>query len=168
MNCFVSFGRLFRAAKLAAPLLCLGITAVQAAEGVNTGYFDNVAILGYDPVSYFTDGRATKGSPDVSHTWLGSTWYFANTKHRDAFISEPIRYAPQYGGFCALGTAIEEASANIDPEAWRIVDGKLYLFSGKEGLEEDFDTAPAAAIAKADANWPAIKAKEFKARAGGN
>jgi YHS domain-containing protein len=164
MNRFISFGHLLRTAKAAAALLCLGISAAHAAEGVNTGYFGNVAILGYDPVAYFTEGRATKGSREVSQTWLGTTWYFSNTKHRDAFASEPIRYAPQYGGFCALGTAFEEASANIDPEAWRIVNGKLYLFSGKEGLEEDFDTAPADAIARADAKWPEVKAKEFKAR----
>ena len=126
-----------------------------------------MAILGYDPVTYFTDGRATKGSPEVSHTWLGATWYFANPQNCEAFVSEPIRYAPQYGGFCTLGTSIEEASANIDPEAWRIVNGKLYLFAGKEGLEEDFDAASAEAIAKADANWPEIEAKEFKARTEG-
>ena len=132
-------GWLLRAVKPVPLLLCLGIGAAAAADGVNTGYFGNVAIRGYDPVAYFTEGRPTKGSPEISHDWLGATWHFSNARHRDAFASEPIRYAPQYGGFCALGTANEEASANIDPEAWRIVGGKLYLFSGKEGLEEDFD-----------------------------
>jgi YHS domain-containing protein len=137
----------------------------RAAEVVNTGYFGTAAILGYDPVAYFTDGRATKGSPEFTKEWLGATWYFASVEHRDAFASEPIRYAPQYGGFCALGTVLEEASANIDPEAWRIVDGKLYLFSGGEGLEEDFDAAPAAVTAAADAKWPGVATKEFKTRA---
>lgn len=155
------------AAMTAAYLLVVG-TGASYADGVNTGYFGNVAILGYDPVAYFTDGRPTKGSPEIAKKWLGATWYFASAKHRDAFASEPVRYAPQYGGFCTLGTAFEQASANIDPEAWRIVDGKLYLFSGKEGLEEDFDAAPARIIAKADAQWPGIEAKEFKARAGDN
>ena len=149
-------------------LLCMSIGGVAAADGVNTGYFGNVAIGGYDPVSYFTDGRATKGSSDISQTWLGATWYFSNAKHRDAFASDPIRYAPQYGGFCALGTAGEQASANIDPEAWRIVGGKLYLFSGKEGLEEDFDARAADVIAKADAKWPEVQQKEFHARHNGN
>jgi YHS domain-containing protein len=157
-------GSLLRAATVAAPLLYLGAGAALAEEGVNTGYFGNVAILGYDPVAYFTEGKAVKGSPEISRGWLGATWQFASAEHRDAFVSEPIRYAPQYGGFCALGVAIEEASANIDPEAWRIVDGKLYLFSGKEGLEEDFDAASADVIAKARTKWPEIEAKEFKAR----
>lgn len=155
------------AAMTAACLLVVG-TGASYADGVNTGYFGDVAILGYDPVAYFTDGRPTKGSPEIAKKWLGATWYFASAKHRDAFASDPVRYAPQYGGFCTLGTAFEQASANIDPEAWRIVDGKLYLFSGKEGLEEDFDAAPAPIIAKADAQWPGIDAKEFEARAGDN
>lgn len=149
-------------------LSLLGTGASHAVDGVNTGYFGNVAILGYDPVAYFTEGRATMGSSKISKKWLGATWYFASVEHRDAFASEPVRYAPQYGGFCALGTAFEQASANIDPEAWRIVDGKLFLFSGKEGLEEDFDANPAPILAKADAEWPAIETKEFEARAAAN
>lgn len=143
--------------------LCAGASESVAAD-VNTGYFGNVAIRGYDPVSYFTDGRPAKGVPENSITWLGAKWYFASPRNRDTFASEPIRYAPQYGGFCALGTAIGEASANVDPEAWRIVDGKLYLFSGKEGIEEDFDTAPHEVIAKADAKWPEVRQKDVQAR----
>ena len=168
MNQFAMLGRLLRAATAAVPFLCLGAGASLADEGVNTGYFDNVAILGYDPVAYFTEGKAVKGSPEIGQKWLGATWHFASAAHRDAFISEPIRYAPQFGGFCALGTGIEEATANIDPEAWRIVDGKLYLFSGKEGLEEDFDAASGEAIARGDSKWPEVAAKEFKARTESN
>jgi YHS domain-containing protein len=146
----------------------MSIGSVAAADVVNTGYFGNIAIKGYDPVSYFTDSRPTKGSPEFSYTWLGATWHFANSVHRDAFAAEPIRFAPQYGGFCALGTVNEEASANIDPEAWRIVGGKLYLFSGKEGLEEDFDAHAGDVIAKADVKWPEIQQREFRARRNGN
>ncbi|TIX74362.1 MAG: hypothetical protein E5V21_24650, partial [Mesorhizobium sp.] len=142
-----AFDSLLCAGVAAASLLLLGTGASYAVDGVNTGYFGNVAILGYDPVAYFTDGRATMGSPKISKKWLGATWYFA---------SEPVRYAPQYGGFCTLGAAFEQASANIDPEAWRIVDGKLFLFSGKEGLEEDFDADPAPILAKANGEWPTV------------
>jgi YHS domain-containing protein len=163
-----AFDRLLCAGVAAASLLLLGTGASHAVDGVNTGYFGNAAILGYDPVAYFTDGRPTKGSPEISKKWLGATWYFASVEHREAFISEPVRYAPQYGGFCTLGAAFDQASANIDPEAWRIVDNKLFLFSGKEGLEEDFDADPAPILAKADAEWPAVETKEFEARAAGN
>jgi hypothetical protein len=146
-------------------MLPLGMGAARAQDEVNTGYLGTVAILGYDPVAYFVDGRPRKGSPDISEKWLGATWYFATTEHRDAFISKPMRFAPQYGGFCALGVAIHEASANIDPEAWRIVNGKLYLFAGKEGLEQDFDASASEVIKKADANWPKIAAREIEMRA---
>jgi YHS domain-containing protein len=91
----------------AACLLFIGTGASYAVDGVNTGYFGNVAILGYDPVAYFTDGRAIKGSPEIAKKWLGATWYFASAKHRDAFASQPVRYAPQYGGFCTLGAAFD-------------------------------------------------------------
>jgi YHS domain-containing protein len=156
---------LLRTLVVAAPLLTLGAPAGHAAADlVNTGYFGNVAINGYDPVAYFTDGKAIKGTPEFSKNWLGATWYFASVAHRDVFAADPIRYAPQYGGFCAMGTSLEEASANIDPEAWRIVDGKLYLFTGKEGLSEDFDGGATSVITKADSNWPIIKVKELTAR----
>lgn len=162
------FDSLLCAGVAAASLLLFGTGGSHAGDGVNTGYFGNVAILGYDPVAYFTDGRATMGSPNISRKWLGATWYFASVQHRDAFVSEPVRYAPQFGGFCTGGMSVKEASANLDPEAFRIVDGKLFLFSGKEGLEEDFDANPAPVIAKAEAEWPAVEAKEFEARAAAN
>lgn len=163
-----TFDGLLFAGVATAFLLPFGVGASDAVDGVNTGYFGNVAIQGYDPVAYFTDGRATMGSPKISKKWLGATWYFASVQHRDAFISEPVRYAPQFGGFCTGGMSAKEASANLDPEAFRIVDGKLFLFSGKGGLEEDFDANPAPVIAKAEAQWPAVEAKEFEARAAAN
>jgi YHS domain-containing protein len=141
---------------IGALLSCLGSDAV-AAEAVNTRIGD-VAIVGYDPVAYFTDGRAVKGAPEFSHEWLGATWLFASAEHRDAFIAEPIRYAPQYGGFCALSVS-EGDAANVDPEAWRIIDGRLYLFNDKESLPAEFDPDPSTVITHADANWPAVKAK---------
>src|SRR5215213_9896942 len=95
-----TLARLLRAIKLAPSLLFISIGIAAAAEGVNTGYFGNIAIKGYDPDAYFTERRAAKGSPGISQTWLGATWYFSNAKHRDAFVADPIRYAPQYGGFC--------------------------------------------------------------------
>ena len=100
-----------------------------------------------------------EGVGQFAYKWLGATWHFANTEHQQTFAATPIRYAPQYGGLCALGVANGERSVNVDPEAWRIVDGKLYLFFGNGGLEQDWDPHPEAVVAKADANWPAIEAK---------
>ena len=132
-------------------------TLVRAAE-VNTGYFGNVAIMGYDPVAYFTMNDAVKGSEDHAFEWLGGTWLFANAEHRQTFTASPIKYAPQYGGLCSLGVAYGEVTRNIDPEAWSIIGGKLYLNFSK-GASADFGEDSANLIARADAKWPKVKAR---------
>ena len=135
-----------------------GLASASAGTSINTGYFGGVAIEGYDPVAYFTERRAMKGSQEFAYDWLGVTWHFANAQHRDLFESNPVRYAPQYGGHCAGGAAFGESTANIDPEAWAIVDGKLYLqysMAALEAWQPDRD----AQIATADRKWPEIKAR---------
>ena len=141
-------------------LTILGASAASAGSPVNTGYFGDVAIMGYDTVAYFTEGQAMKGSRSNSYTSGSAPPGSSPTPSTATFAATPIRYAPQYGGLCALGVAKNgERSVNVDPEAWRIVDSKLYLFFGKGGLEQDWDPNPAAVVAKADANWPAIEDK---------
>ncbi|TCU27616.1 hypothetical protein EV130_10319 [Rhizobium azibense] len=112
-----------------------------AQEPVNTGYFGDVAIKGYDPVAYFTENRAVEGSPAHSYRWLGAEWHFTSSENRDRFIAEPGRYAPQYGGYCADGVSFGTVTTNIDPKAWRIIDGKLYL-SYDPGAAEGFEKKP--------------------------
>jgi YHS domain-containing protein len=141
----------------------LGFTVMGAASAhadgtVNTGYFGGVAIMGYDPVAYFTDGKAVKGSEKFSYDWLGTPWHFANDEHRKMFMSEPVKYAPQYGGYCVGEVAFGSVTINIDPQAFKIIDGKLYLIYDKPDAEyiathaEDF-------LPKAEANWPAVKTR---------
>lgn len=134
-----------------------GIGPVHAGEEINTGYFGGIAIKGYDPVAYFTESRAVQGSPDISFEWLGAVWHFANAEHRTAFATTPVKYAPQYGGYCADGVAYGETTANIDPEAWVIIDGRLYLNYDK-GAAKEFEEV-VGQMAKAEANWPKIKAR---------
>lgn len=131
-----------------------GVT-VHASE-VNTGYFGNVAIKGYDPVAYFTKKRAVKGSEDIAYEWLGAEWHFANTKHKKLFADDPVNYAPQYGGYCADGIAYGDTTTNIDPEAWRIIDGKLYL-NYDQGAAAEIEEVPGQ-LEKAEAKWPEIRA----------
>lgn len=126
------------------------------ADSVNTGYFGGVAIMGYDPVAYFTEGRPMKGSKEFSYEWLGTPWQFANGKHRDLFVGDPTKYAPQYGGYCVGEVAFNGVTVDIDPEAWAIIDGKLYLSYSKEFMEK-FEAHPNDLLAKAEANWPAVK-----------
>lgn len=139
------------------PLLAYGSSAL-AEDPVNTGYFGDVAIKGYDPVAYFTMDDAVRGSEEFAHKWLGATWLFANAEHRQMFAQSPVKYAPEYGGFCAIGVAFGELVPNIDPEAWRIIDGKLYL-QYAQNLDEDFGDDREELIADADAKWDGVKEK---------
>ncbi|MCA1409102.1 hypothetical protein I6F26_26590 [Ensifer sp. IC3342] len=135
----------------------LGVPSAFAGDEVNTGYFGGVAIMGYDPVAYFTEGRAVRGSEEFSYEWLGTPWHFANAKHREIFISDPLKYAPQYGGYCAGEVTNGSATANIDPEAFKIIDGKLYLTYDK-GSADWFAANAAETVPKADGNWPKVAA----------
>lgn len=153
-----SLTRGWRMALVAAVALVAWSSSASAGTSVNTGYFGGVAIEGYDTVAYFTDGQAEKGSEDFTYDWLGATWLFSNAEHRDLFAAQPVKYAPQYGGHCSLGTAFGESTANIDPEAWSIVDGKLYLQYSKSGREE-WERDRAERIAAADQKWPEVKAR---------
>ncbi len=112
---------------------------------------DNVAIHGYDTVAYFTDGKAMKGKNEFGWVWQDARWHFASGTNRDLFSVNPERYAPKYGGYCALGLAAGEF-ADVDPEAWNIVDGKLYLNKTKD-FRVVWRKAPEAHIGNADYNW---------------
>ena len=133
-----------------------GVPAL-ADDSVNTGYFGGVAIMGYDPVAYFTENQAVKGSEKFSYEWLGTPWYFANSKHREMFMSEPVKYAPQYGGYCAGEVVGGSVTVNIDPEAFRIIDGKLYLVYAKD-YAEYFENHANDLVPKATANCPKVTA----------
>jgi YHS domain-containing protein len=129
-----------------------------ADDSVNTGYFGGVAIMGYDTVAYFTDGKAVKGSEEFTYDWLGTPWHFASKKHQEMFMSEPVKYAPQYGGYCA-GEVVGggPVTINVDPEAFKIIDGKLYLIYDVRNAD-DFAAHADDNIPKADANWPKVAA----------
>ncbi|MEP7363613.1 MAG: YHS domain-containing (seleno)protein [Acidobacteriota bacterium] len=113
-----------------------------------------IAMHGYDAVAYFTDGRPVKGATKFAAQWRGASWMFATAEHRDQFQKEPEKYAPQYGGYCAWAVS-KGYTANGDPEAWRIVNGKLYLNYSKS-VQKKWEQDTAARIQEADRNWPAL------------
>jgi len=134
----------------------LGLVAGPALAGeVNTGYFGDVAIKGYDPVAYFTMSKAVRGSEDFSHRWLGATWRFSSAEHMKSFQARPAKFSPQYGGYCSDGVAYGQSTANIDPEAWRIIEGKLYL-NYDQGSAQELEELEGQ-LDKAEANWPKIR-----------
>ena len=90
-----------------------------------------VVLKGHDPVAYFTEGKAVKGDPALSYEWDEGRYYFANAKHRQMFVQNPDKYAPQFGGFCT-GSLSRNAWNEADPESFVISDGKLYFFGDKK------------------------------------
>ena len=137
--------------------LAFGLTLSAASLGALAGEFyekDGVAIRGYDPVAYFTEGKAAKGTAQFMAAHKGSTFHFSSAANRDAFIAHPAKYAPQYGGFCAFGTAGGYKAA-IDPAAFTVRDGKLYLNYDAQ-VQAKWSSDVAGYVRKADANWPDV------------
>ncbi|MGB3203059.1 MAG: YHS domain-containing (seleno)protein [Nodosilinea sp.] len=126
----------------------------KAGEQPEVYAFEGLAIRGADPVAYFTEGKAVQGSADYATTWNGATWRFSSAENLAIFEANPEAYAPQYGGYCAW--AVKKGSlASVDPEAWKIVDGKLYL-NYSAGVQKQWQGDVAGNIAEANQNWPTV------------
>ena len=119
-----------------------------------------IALSGYDPVAYFTDGRPEKGSNAFWFAFDDAVYLFRSAEHRAMFAADPERYAPQYDGFCAAGVS-KGYKTEPDPEAWVIANGKLYVLMLKERVP-DFKRDTAAFVDKADANWPTLRDAPIK------
>jgi YHS domain-containing protein len=116
------------------------------------------AVEGYDVVAYFTESKPVEGSDEYSVEWKGATWRFASAENKALFEAEPEKYAPQYGGYCAWAVS-QGYTASTVPEAWSIVDGKLYLNYSK-GVQSTWEQDIPGNIKLADTNWPGIS-KDF-------
>jgi YHS domain-containing protein len=117
-----------------------------------------VALKGYDPVSYFTDGKPEKGASEFSFAFDDTTYWFKSAEHKAKFAAEPERYAPQFDGYCAMQLS-RGIKSEADPEVWTITNGKLYVFSKKPAIPK-FQEAPAAIAEKAKENWRQLRASK--------
>lgn len=139
-------------------LVFAGITLLATGRHAFSGQVnadgDGVAIRGYDPVAYFTVGEPVEGSADYTATHDGATWRFSSAGNRDAFVADPEKYAPQYGGYCAYAVA-HGATAPIDPQAFSVLDGKLYL-NYSDHVRAQWRNDAAEFISRADRNWPGL------------
>jgi len=106
-----------------------------------------VALKGYDPISYFTDGKPEQGSSQFTFAFDDTTYWFKSAEHRDKFAADPEHYAPQFDGYCAVQLS-RGKKVEADPQAWTITNGKLYVFSGKKGPDV-FKEQPVAIAEKA-------------------
>jgi len=144
--------------------LTLGLWAVLFIVSSTPAHADGVvysswgkAIKGYDPVAYFTESKPVEGKSEFTHKWMGANWRFSSAENRDKFAAMPEKYAPQYGGYCAWAVS-QGYTASTIPDAWKIVDGKLYLNYSK-GVQKQWQAGgPRKLIVAGNANWPKLKA----------
>jgi YHS domain-containing protein len=127
----------------------------QKATVFNT---DGIAIHGYDAVAFFTDSKPEKGNVQFSYKWQEVNWLFASNENLETFKAAPEKYAPQYGGYCAYGTA-DGHKAPTEIITWTIADNKLY-FNYNKNVKNMWLKDQKHLIEKADKNWPGIKDKE--------
>ena len=131
-------------------------SANRAADRTHGAFYEQegVAIKGYDPVAFFTEKQPVKGSPAYTAAYKGSVFHFVSPAHRDAFTTHPAKYAPQYHGFCAFGTA-QGYKAATDPAAFTVVNNKLYFNYNKE-VQKQWRANIPGLVAKANKHWPAV------------
>ena len=136
-------------------LLLLSFLSQLAMAGGAVFQDDGLAIRGYDPVSYHTLRKATKGSSQHTYQWNNATWHFANQSNKNLFAADPNKYAPQYGGFCAYA-ASKGALAPTDPHAWTVRGDKLYL-NYSMSVRSTWRKNVESNITLADKNWLTLK-----------
>lgn len=148
----------FRLVLIPALLAMAALPFAQAAQAgmpaVNVSSQSGFAIHGYDVMSYWQDGTPRAGDPEIAAEHDGARWAFASEETRAAFLADPERYAPQYGGYCAYAAA-RNSIADVDPTIWAIHEGKLYLnYNARIGRKWERNMLDY--IAQADANWPGV------------
>lgn len=152
---------LLAGAGAATTALAAAAATADTPRPVNTlGSPGMIAIRGYDPVAYFREGGPRRGKPQFSVNHGGATWRFASAEHKALFEADPERYLPAYGGFCAYGTS-RGYLVKIEPEAWSIVDGKLYL-NYDLGVRTIWLDDTRAYIAQAEGNWPRLTVADIR------
>ena len=134
------------------------VPAAFSQEALRKKHFnleDGIAIQGYDPVAYFTANKAIKGKKEFALYHQGATYYFSSAANKDLFKANPSKYEPQYGGWCAYAMGAKGEKVNVDPETFKIMNGKLYLFYNKffNNTLKDWNKDEKNLCMKADASW---------------
>lgn len=121
---------------------------------VNT--YHGLALKGFDAVAYFTQNKAVKGDPEITAKYQGATYEFASKENKALFEKEPAKYAPQFGGFCAFATSEENLKVDVDPHAFLVKDGKLFV-NFNEDARDTFAKNYEQDIVKGHQNWPHVR-----------
>ncbi len=154
---------MFMKSILTSALVFIAWTALaQDPSAVNKKLFnlDNgIAISGYDPVAYFTQNKAVKGNSGQAVNYEGVNYYFSSAANKEEFKKNPAKYLPSYGGWCAYAMGKDGTKVEVDPETFKIIDGKLYLFYNKffNNTLKSWNKDESSLHQRADANWQKIK-----------
>lgn len=137
-------------------LLTLVISCAKAQDN-HLNLDNSIAVQGYDPISYF-EGKAVEGKKAISAKHQESIYYFFSEEHKKTFLKKPSKYAPQYGGWCAYAMGLNGEKVKINPETFKIIDGKLYLFYNAffNNTLKDWNKNEKQLKVKADKNWEII------------
>ena len=149
-----SVRNIFKSASFAVLLTAMlaSLSAHAASPAINGGSSGRVAIEGYDAVSYHQGNQPAKGDAAITHEYMDAVWQFSSMENRDKFAANPDQFAPQYGGYCAYAAA-KNYVAPVDPLAWTVHNGKLYLNYSK-GVRKTWQEKIDTYISKADTAWP--------------
>lgn len=150
------YARLLLSAAALAPLTALAADEVNVARGLTVAGAP-LALHGYDPVAYFTEGAPVRGQHAYTVVHEGAAYRFASAEHQRLFEAAPARYLPQYGGYCAYGVALGK-KFDGDPRLWLIHDDRLYLNLNPE-IVAAFEKDVRGNLRKADQKWPGIRSK---------
>ncbi|NJM93302.1 MAG: YHS domain-containing protein [Cytophagales bacterium] len=146
-------------------LLLLSLCLALWAHGQDVFTKSGIAIGGYDPVAYHSENKAAKGKPELKLKYQGAVYQFASEANREAFKAAPLKYLPQYGGYCAYAMGKDGKKVEINPETFKVVEGKLYLFYNDSFFGVRTNTLPpwnadeATLKKKADENWRKLSSK---------
>ncbi len=135
-------------------ILLLSLFFIVAAQKGPVYSVNSGAIEGYDPVAYFKESKAVKGSDEFTYDWNNTTWSFASSENLNVFKESPEKYAPQFGGYCAYAVS-QGYTYKSDPEAWKIVNDKLYLNYSKK-IQEQWEADQTNLIRQGESNWPKV------------
>lgn len=129
-------------------------TVLLRAQHSDINSNNGIALEGYDPVSYF-NGKPSKGSPDIPAIQNGITYWFSNEANRNVFSASPERYLPEYGGWCAYAMGLDGARVSVDPETFKIKDGRLFLFYNSllNNTLKKWNKKESELLPNADINW---------------
>jgi YHS domain-containing protein len=135
-----------------------GFSQNDAKRSTQYNLENKVAIHGYDPVAYFKQNKAIKGKNDFTATYMGVVYKFSSAVNKDLFVKNPAGYEPQFGGWCAYAMGSSAEKVEINPETFKITDGKLYLFYNAyfNNTLKSWNKDEANLKAKAEVNWKKI------------